>query len=218
MKTSLCTIVGAFLTVLSPLSINANEQVYRYETEVKGSISSEEWNIKEANSQLSIIGRSEDSTTLIECSKDYSFYKYDYRPKNQKNFLIISLNGKSLNVSQNKGDKSDNKTYTIHKPWIQEFAFGLIPFVKSQQKSLTFVIVDPKDLTLHTLIAKRASTETITIKGKEFKAEKIIITLPGLKGKFWKAYAWFDTTTYQYLKYEGNEGPGTPTSVTVLIP
>lgn len=149
-----------------------------------------------------------------EYSPSFYIEKYIFQSPH-KNFQINLKNKNVLLVKGTVNNKKINIKYKINNPWIQQFCFGLKPFILSQKKDIKFVLISPKNFTLHKIVAIKKNTEFITMQKKQKKAQKIIMKLAGFKSLFWQATLWFDSKG-NLLKYKGNDGPNTLTTISTL--
>jgi len=195
------------------------EPKWVYKEVVDGNAVQTEWFSKPLDNMIELEGISPKTKTQITCSNDYIINKITYESHKGKTPKEYSCkrDGSALKISSHSEDHQIEKIYQIGKSaWIQEFGFGLRPFVQSGYKSYKFCIINPKDYSLNQMVAKKERVELIDVNDKTYKAQKVKITLQGFKSLFWTAYAWFDTASGDLLMYRGNKGPNTPTSVITL--
>ena len=172
--------------------------------------------IEEKKKQINHKIENENENIKIEYSKNYETQKYLYSSKKEStNYQFLKEKNKVLaeGIVKNKKIK---KSHKLKYPWIQNFSLGFKPFVLSKKKFLKFVVLNPKDFSFQKLIAKKKGKEILKINKKNYEAQKIEISLPGFKKMFWKAKIWFCNKTNKFLKYEGNSGPKTPVSISML--
>jgi hypothetical protein len=130
----------------------------------------------------------------------------------------IRREGNQLEGRKKGTSSSGYKRHSLgRRPWVQSFATGLRPFAKGTTRSFEFAIVNPRDLDMHTLVAKRRRQTSVICNKTEEPAIELELSLGGIKGMFWKAKAWVDPHDYTLLKYEGNEGPNTPLTTIELM-
>ncbi|MBP9840828.1 MAG: hypothetical protein KBC64_00190 [Simkaniaceae bacterium] len=155
-------------------------------------------------------------TTRIECTKELEFLRMLI--SSPSSTLDIKKQDTRLTATEISPKSTTSETYPLNgKPWIQQLWFGLVPFVKKGDQEISFYIVNPASLKMVKLYAKKMGTETLKIKETEYLAQKILLSLPGFRGRFWKAHIWFDTKEFRFLKYVGNKGPGTETSTIISL-
>ena len=206
--------------LLATLFLCADEKpTLTYYEEVNGHTIETEWFSQEKDKNLHLEGKSSKTLVSIVCTPDYVMEEISYTAQKEGGGATYSCKrtGGSLELVTKMGDREIVKNYNVGRSaWVQEFGFGLRPFMASGAGSLKFYIINPKDLSMHKLVAKKEGLESITIGDKAFKVEKVKITLTGLKSLFWTAYAWFDTESGNMIMYKGNRGPNTPTTTITL--
>jgi len=184
-----------------------------------------------------ITGSKETTNTLLMKKKgdDYSIsetsdlgitnsiYSFNYVLKEQQfqsakedSDYTFSLDKKKLFLKGKAFGRKINREYTLINRWVQDFTFGLRPFLDSKSHKYSFVILSPNDFTTNELIASKEGIEKIKVNNTTYNTQRIKITLPGFKSMFWKADAWYDLKTFDLIKYRANKGPGTPVSVFIL--
>ncbi len=116
-----------------------------------------------------------------------------------------------------EGKKVDKTEYVDARPWYQSIPFSLTDFSASAEGPITFWTLSPDDQTPVKMKATRKSIEAVDVAGKAYKARKVRVRLTGVKSIFWKADFWYRTGDGLFVKFKGNKGPGTPTTVIELI-
>lgn len=155
-------------------------------------------------------------TTRIECSKELEFLRMTV--SSPRSTLDMKRLETKVTAVETSPKSTNSETHPLNgKPWIQQLWFGLSPFAKSKEAEMLFYTIDPSSLKIFKLLAKKMHTESLIIQNVEYTAQKILLTLPGFRGRFWKAHIWFDTKDHHFLKYVGNKGPGTETLTVVCL-
>lgn len=185
-------------------------QTLHFKTERAGKVTEAKWTLKVNEDEITAREVDADGEVNIVMEPNFSLLSYSGDDE-----LTIKRKGEELIAKRGKLEKR----YNIgHRRWIQNFTFSFVPFLKSGADGTKFSVIRPKDLSHHTLLAKKRGIVDLELEGKTFKAIKIDLSLPGFIGVFWQAEAWFDPGTFFLLKYRGNSGPGTPTSTTTFVP
>jgi hypothetical protein len=208
------TFLFLFLLFTSLSNIEAKENnsfIYTYEEIVNNKKSLSKWIFKKGLRDIKI--NTEDNSIKILYSPFFITKKYSYISKDENIDFSISLKKDKLIIFKNGKFK---KKYKIKDFWIQQFSFGLKPFILSKKSKLRFSLVSPKDLSLQKMVAIKKTRENLQIDDKKYKTQKIVVTLQGFKKIFWKAHLWFDIKNGDFLKYQGNSGPKTPIVTTFL--
>jgi hypothetical protein len=180
------------------------------------------WNIEKQNDATTELTVTNNSNGTIYTSKNNVYLEViQWHLKNplakteltawrQKNLIFVkgTLNGKSF-----------KKTLSIDTdPWFQPMSFSLAQFVQSESLAITFWTLNPDNLKAFKMRATKVTTETLRINRKEALAQKVKVSLTGLRATIWQAHYWFSTKDGTFLKYEGIDGPpGTPLTVTTLM-
>jgi len=186
------------------------QEVYTFVQKVKEERNKITWTLNAKPEQLSIEGVDKDSKTVITGSPTYRFTTFMYESPTTS--YVIETSGSVLSVrGTTESGVRKAKSYNIgSEPWVQQFWFGLLPFLKSNDSSFRFSIINPKDFTRVRMIAHKERIVPLTIEGKDVPALQVKITLQGFKSMFWTGHVWYDPQTYTFLKYEANSGPNTP--------
>jgi len=206
-----------FTAFLSSICIAEEILIYQSFTDKKTVESN--WKVQETKEGITMERTSSDrSSAMLFTNPTYSLEKFQQKDPNKGTDLSATREGSTLSVTGKVKDDMKTKSYDIGStPWVQEFAFGFKDFLSSNDNEYKFEIIHPVDLGLHDMIASKEFIEELSIDKKKYTAQKLKITLQGFKKRFWKAEAWYDTQTKQLLRYKANEGPGTPTTETLLI-
>lgn len=205
-----------FLLFIFPFYIFSN-LVYKYE-DITGNQKNEIiWTIEKEEKDLKITGEDNISTTILTCSENYDISKFSYKSKIEPTEYLFSLEKNILSAEGKIKSNSISKNIPITLPWIQQFGFGLKPFILSKNRSLKFCLLNPKDFLLQKMVAIKKAIKPITVLEKKYDAQKVTVTLQGFKSMFWKAQLWFDVKTGDLIKYVANSGPNTPISTILLV-
>lgn len=187
--------------------------ILTYKTSVEGVETKTDWLVEQPSEKIEINGQNKGSDIKVEYSPSFSLLHYTEIQDGQNLFDIIK-EGNQLLVKSKTSALKKLKLGTL--PWIQEFKFGLQPFLSSAKNEFAFCIVYAKDHSLHDMVATKEKEEILTIEGQHYETQKLKITLKGFKSRFWKAEAWFDKKTHFLVKYKANEGPRTPYTEVIL--
>lgn len=109
------------------------------------------------------------------------------------------------------------KTLRIDEAPLLQSAFMLSGFARSPARELehwTATTSGEADGDVVKLVARKEGRERIRIGGVEVDALKIVLTLPGFRGLFWKSHYWLRPSDGVVLRYEEPRGAsGTETTV-----
>ena len=157
--------------------------------------------------------KNEKETVTFTCTTSYIIKQYSLENTSEDSNYSYSRTDGTIHCGGKVKGKTMEKTLQIGRnKWIQNFGYGLRPFMKSSAKKWYFSSINPNDFSLVSMVAIKENIEELTLDGTTYQAQKIKITLTGMKSMFWDAEIWFDTKTFISLKYVGNEGPSTPTT------
>jgi len=195
------------------------EETLQYITIKKGKIKNKAWTITDKNNSFIVKSSSDSkSSCQLELDQNYHLIRFEELDPSEDYELIAYRQNNQLIAKVKIGKESFSQTYTIDdQRWVQEFAFGFKEFLSSEKKNMRFQILHPKDLSMYELIIIKEEEENLSIDDKTYQAQKVKITLPGFRGRFWKAQAWYDVTSFELLRYKANEGPGTAVSETLFM-
>jgi hypothetical protein len=209
-----------FLAAIYFLSIfSLNSQHYTYKTKTEDLVQETSWVFTTTKDLLNVEGTNADEKIFLEYAENHVLAKYRYENEKQKtNFTITRKNQELIAEGSVKGKKLFERHEIKNDRWMQQLGFDLEPFVKSSEKTCYFFTVNPNDFSLQKLMATKQEIEKISIEGKSYEAQKILLNVAGWKKMFWQAEIWFDKESHLFLSYKGNEGPNTPTSTTSLMP
>ena len=175
------------------------------------------WTVDEKDDEYIIQGISKNQVVDIKALVPYKLIRFENQSKkNSDHYNIRLVNRKLIAEGERKGERYSSTNGIGGTPWVQDFEFGLKPFIKSNRKSFTFYIVNPTNLKTYKMIARKKQVEKITVDGVDKKTLYVKLTLTGMKKLFWKAQLWFDADTGDLIMYKANEGPHTPTTIITL--
>lgn len=190
--------------------------IYKYDEKTQNIKNEILWTLEQDNNLIRIVGEDNSSTTLLFFSKNFDLFKLIYKAKNEATEYVFFLRKGILTAKGKINNKYLMKKHSLTSPWIQQFGFGLKNFVLSKNFSMKFCLLNPQDFSLQKMVAKKEDKETISVKGKTYETQKVIVTLPGFKSLFWKAELWFDSKTGDLIKYMATQGPKTPMTIMEL--
>jgi hypothetical protein len=192
---------------------------YIYSTDVGGHEFKTTWTTENKDDVWQFHGENmKDKMLMVTSPSQTTTQSFDCYSKSGNNFYSIRREGDILFARSENNGKKVKKVLSLNgDAWVQEFDFSLKPYVLSKANDFKFSIVNPKDLSLHNMIASKQGLDQIDINGKQFTAQKVKITLCGFKKMFWHADLWFDQKTGDLLRYEANDGPNTPMRIITFL-
>lgn len=211
-----------FVLLLGILSSFSNidffsKRTYVYK-DITGKISSKTtWLIKKKSENFVMDKNAEDGRTNLIYSDKFLLKEFSYKSLDTKLDFTITLDNKVLTAHGVSRGNKINKKLGIDYDWIQDFNFGLRNFLESKYTQKRFVIFRSKDFSTIDMLAFKKGIEKLIINNVTYNAQKVEITLTGFKSRFWKAHIWYDLKNFDLLKYQANEGPGTPLTTISLF-
>ncbi len=126
----------------------------------------------------------------------------DFKAERNAGDIIIRgiSKGQAVNKSLEAGDRI----------WLQNSEFGLLDFLKANEKSKDFIVVAPEDLSIKKFRATRAPEEEITWNGQQIRAVKMTARLRGFLSLFWQSTYWHRLPEMTFVRYKADGLPGVP--------
>jgi hypothetical protein len=112
-----------------------------------------------------------------------------------------------------------HKTWEIDEaPWYQAMTLSLQPFAVSSQATVEYWTMRPDTLTVHKVKAEKEDVELVRAGKEEIEAQRVRVSLTGLKSCLWHCFYWYATGEGTFLKHEGSFGlPGLPHKTIVFV-
>lgn len=207
-KIILCTFL-AFSTLFST-------EYYKYEEQTGNNKSYFTWVLEEGEKSIKIVADEDASITTLHFTKNFVMYRYAFKSKIEPTEYVFSLNKNILQANGKVNNLEISKEYPLKTRWIQQFGFGLRPFVLSEKKLMEFSLLTIDKFELQKMVATKEGKELVSSNGKTYDTIKVSLSLTGFKKMFWKARLWFDSETGVLVKYSANKGPNTATTTIML--
>lgn len=212
-----CLYLIVFSLLITSVLSAENYQI-EYKIVVKEQCSITSWEAIENPQGWTFIGLKGEEKTVIKTNPSLIFESFTFNNSKENTQYTFCREGGTLTAKGSVKGKNISKSYNLKKQnWVQDFNFGLKPFLQSQDKYFHFIILNPYNFDSNSMVAKKEGKEKIEIDGKTFDALHMTISLTGFKSMFWTANLWYDMNTLQLLKYVANEGPNTPTTIKTLV-
>jgi len=185
-----------------------------YTNKINGKSFETIWSVENKKNGFFLEGKDEEGITQIFCTKSFIIKRLNFKStKEDTSYSFSRSNGTLACGGKVKGKQMQKKLQLGNNSWIQQFGYGLQPFSKSKNSKCKFYTVNPNNFSLVSMVATKEGIETLVIGKTSYNAQKIKISLTGMKSMFWSANIWFDSKTHLFLRYEGNDGPNTPTTI-----
>ncbi|MBM3191844.1 MAG: hypothetical protein FJZ63_04250 [Chlamydiae bacterium] len=168
--------------------------------------------------EIVIEASNKDQTTKAVTTLSHQLKSFSCHYNHSKDYSLFTLDNGTLTAEGIIKGELRKEVHVIKDTlWIQEFEFGLLPFLQSSKNAWFFDILHPKNFKLHKMVARKQEITSLKLGDKSYEAKLVHVTLQGFKSMFWKAELWFDNTTHKLLLYKANEGPHTPNVTISLI-
>lgn len=191
-------------------------EYYKYEEQTGNKKSYFTWVLEEGEKSIKIVADEDESITTLNFTKNFVMYRYAFKSKIEPTEYVFSLNKNILTANGKVNNLQMSEEYPLKTRWIQQFGFGLRPFVFSEKKSMEFTLLTIDKFEEQKMIATKEGNELVSSNGKTYDTIKISLSLTGFKKMFWKARLWYDSKTGILVKYTANKGPNTPTTTIML--
>lgn len=126
--------------------------------------------------------------------------------------ITLKVEGDTLICSgTNKGTPFSGTLELKGRLWALGFNWPLKTYVQNGKKGpMPFLMINPLDMEKSTDMVLTPEKQE-TVEGKQ--AMRFKVGLGGAMALFWSAKLWADPVTGNQVKYQGNQGPGTPDMV-----
>ncbi len=143
-------------------------------------------------------------TDSSEVFTDLDFNTYKMVFSDSDTSLIIERAGNILKVSGRDKGKVVAKELNIKEDnWLQILSFSLMSFTLSDNQKVNFALFDPYNIKVRNMRIDKKGVETISVLGKEYRAEKLSMRMNGVLSAFWKSNLWNSTDNGLHLQYKG---------------
>jgi hypothetical protein len=161
--------------------------------------------------------RTEGSSEIVSVSADGESSEISLREDGQaeryvenekQGKILYERTGAIVRITGNyQGKKLDGTVNLKNTLWFGSMDRGLVYMIEQNLDKVVFMSINPvKPEDSMEMQFTREGEETVS--GK--KAIRVKFSLTGIKAKFWSARYWINAVDGSVLKYEGNNGPGTP--------
>ena len=132
------------------------------------------------------------STEIVQWSPSAGVVAWHLQDTSKKIDLEATRSGDTIRVKGTLGGKDVAREISVDQaPWYQIFGpviDQLLPGVQGQRE---FWVVNPDDFAAHKMLARRAGTERIDLRGTAVDAVKIHFSPANALAPFWGADYWF---------------------------
>ncbi|MBN2479972.1 MAG: hypothetical protein JXA94_07070 [Parachlamydiales bacterium] len=200
----------------SVLDVFAKKNII-YSDKISGKVTKTKIFIKKNVKDLDISKSSSDGISKYLYSEKFKLKKFNYTSSQKPLDISFHIDDiKLICEGTVNGIKKSSVHYIPNLNWVQDFTFGLRPFLKSSKNDYKFLLIKLDTFAAIDMIAIKQGIEPLEINNTKYNTQKVKITLPGFKSHFWKAEVWYDLNTLDMVKYISNEGPGTPQNIITI--
>lgn len=191
-----------------------------YETIERGDDYISRWTIEEKNGKIHLTIRTENSDQLYTCicTADGSVVEFSIFDQETDTDFLAWREGDIVNfVGTVNGDKHDKKIEVEDLPWGQPIPILLKQRYRELESGLEFWILDINKGRPIYLKAEKVNSGPVKVHDEEYPADHIEIRLRGALSAFWVSNYWIHRRTKDFLKFEGDFGPGSRETITELM-
>lgn len=191
---------------LQAISLSAlSDEVYRYQETTGKKVVQSEWKLKK--SEYLVITSTQPGLVYTNiCRANGETIRWKVQG-NEISIQAYRFEEQLIIQGTKKGQKINVGRRIDSKPWFQPLSYSLRPFVKSDDREVTFWMINPDDLSVHKLKAEKVDPEKIEINGQKIETMPIEIRLSGMLSLFWSATYWFKIPEPLFVRYESVHGP-----------
>lgn len=152
-----------------------------------------------------------DVKQLYDYNADGAMMRWEYADSSENtDFKAERKAGEIIIRGMSQGQPVNKSLKAGERVWLQNSEFGLLDFLKANEKSKDFIVIAPEDLSIKKLRATRGAEEEITLKDKKFNAVKMTARLRGFLSLFWQSTYWHRLPEMTFLRYKADGLPGVP--------
>lgn len=149
-------------------------------------------------------------TQLYHYNTDNTLTRWEYADRGANTDFKAGRNAGEILIRGTSNGQPLNKSLAAgNQIWLQNSEFGLLEFLKSQEKSKEFIVVAPEDLSVKKVQATRSTAEVVW---NDQKINVVMLTarLRGFMSLFWQATYWYRLPEMTFLRYKSDGLPGVP--------
>lgn len=152
-----------------------------------------------------------DVKQLYFYNSDGNMMRWEYSDSSQNSDFKAERNAGDIIIRGiSKGQPVNTSLEAGDRIWLQNSEFGLLDFLRANEKSKDFIVVAPEDLSIKKLRATRAAEEKIAWNGQQIRAVKLTARLRGFLSLFWQSTYWHRLPEMTFVRYKADGLPGVP--------
>lgn len=150
-------------------------------------------------------GNNKESIQHFLVDSKWDTQSWSYLNKANSNRMKGIRVGQEVEFSGTYKGKEIKKTFNLKSyPWNQVFHMGLETFIGSKEKKYIFWAIGTRGRG-----ATKISRFKAKKKSKKNQIQHVTISLTGILSMFWRGHYYFRLKDNIFIKYKGNDGPGT---------
>jgi hypothetical protein len=205
------------LVVLIGFQAAAETFQYRESVERKGDIISR-WIIENDGDKINLTVVGANDIQNYVCANDGSVVEFGIKNNDGKTDFTAIRNGNTVKVYGRINGRKVSAEFTVEDiPWGQPIPILLQEQFTRTSKGLDFWILNVNKLKPIYLKAHRKGIETVQVIDREFSAYHFEIRLRGALSAFWVSNYWLHAETRDFIKFQGDYGPGSPETIMQLM-
>lgn len=152
-----------------------------------------------------------DVKQLYHYSADNSLMRWEYADSGeQTDFRASRREGEILIRGRSRGQTVNKSLSAGNQVWLQNSEFGLLEFLKTQEKSKEFIMIAPEDLSIKKFKVSRGAKQEIVWQDKKIRVIELTARLRGFLSLFWQATYWHRLPEMTFIRYKADGLPGVP--------
>ncbi len=199
--------------------VSAETYQYYETVERKGDYTSR-WIIEEKNREihLTILTNNSNQVYTCVCAPDGSVTELSIIDPDNDTDFIARRKGNTVDfIGTVEGKKHNKKIEVEDLPWGNPIPILLKQQYHKTDSGLDFWVLDIYKGRPIYVQAKKVNTGDVEVLDKTYSADHIEIRLRGALSPFWVANYWIHAETQEFLKFDGDFGPGSPNTIMQLM-
>lgn len=192
--------------LLSPTA-RASGDACRYRQQTGKEIGEFLWTLK-SDREIRLLAESREDRHLTIMDATLATRQWSLRKTGAATEITVRRQMNALQLSGQFEGKPLEKVINIDSaPWYQALSLSLRTLRDPGKKHVEFWTLRPDNLEAHKLRAVRKGVELLEVEGRQVKALRLEVSLPGLKAILWNCNYWLRESDGVFLLYRGPSGP-----------
>ncbi len=217
MRNKIYLLICVFLAAVSGFHATAETFQYQESVERTGNFISR-WIIDRERDKISLTVMGANDIQNYVCTSDGAVLEFGIRSNDgNTDFTAIRTTNK-VNVSGKINGRRVSAEFTVEEiPWGQPIPILLQEQFARTRDGLDFWILNINKLKPVYLKAYRKGTDMVKVLDEEVSAYHFEIRLRGALSAFWVSNYWLHAETRDFIKFQGDYGPGSPETIMQLM-